>query len=65
MNDINFSIVRDLRAAGIPFQAPYQDIHMLREDPQNANLVRVTPVDASGTPLPGGQAEAGGDGPER
>ena len=65
MNDINFAIVRDLRAAGIPFQAPYQDIHMLRENPQNASLVRATPVDSSGTPLPNGQADAGGEGPER
>ena len=65
MNDINFAIVRDLRAAGIPFQAPYQDIHMLRENPQTASLVRVTPVDSSGTPLPNGQVDAGGDGPER
>lgn len=66
INDINLSIVRELRAAGIPFQAPYQDIHMLREDPQAANLVRVTPVGSDGQPLPSnGAVEAGGDGPER
>jgi small-conductance mechanosensitive channel len=65
ISDINFAIVREFRAAGVPFQAPYQDIHMLRENPQAAGLVRVTPVDESGTPLPDGQVEAGEGLPER
>lgn len=64
ISDINFAIVREFRAAGIPFQAPYQDLHMVREDPQAAQMVKMTPVDDSGRPLPSGQVEAD-DGPDR
>jgi small-conductance mechanosensitive channel len=45
ISDINFAIVREMRAAGIPFQAPYRDIRMVSDDPQSPYMVRATAID--------------------